>query len=174
MWKLMHIHKSFFIRETVIAMVINALICFAMTFVAFRSQAQIMLWGPGGLFLDLIPTIFMPIFCMALIITPTMRKRIEKGMAPRAPWQRKDHALLRLLPVTSIFRAVIIGLFGLLLLLPITTGLLSTIKIFPLSLYEVLVFKICFGALMGVLIAPFIVIGAMADKGESSCRESVA
>jgi hypothetical protein len=174
MWKLMLAHRSFFIRETVIAMVINALMCFAMTFVAFRSQTQIILWGSGGLFLDLIPTIFMPIFCMAVIITPTLRKRIEKGTAPRAPWQRRDHALLRLLPVASIFRAVIIGLCGLFLLLPITTGLLSLFKIFPLSLNEVLVFKICFGALMGVLITPFILIGAMADKGESPCRESEA
>lgn len=165
MWELIHIHRRFFMKETVIAIVINMLISYAITFFTFNSHTEIMLWDQGGLFLDLIPTIFVMIFCMAVIMTPTTRKRIEKGTAPRAPWHRKEHMLFRILPAAFVVRAVAIGLFGLLVLLPSTTCLLSIFKQFPASLDEILVIKTCFGALIGLLFTPFILIGAMADKG---------
>jgi hypothetical protein len=77
----------------------------------------------------------------------------------------QEHILLRLLPVSAIFRAVLFSLLGLLILLPSTTGLLVILKQFPASFNEVMVFKTCYGAVISILSTPFILIGAMADKG---------
>lgn len=174
MWELMHNHRSFFIKETIVASVINMLISYGITFLTFRSQTEITLWGKAGLFFDLIPTICVMIFCMALIMTLATHKRIEKGKAPNAPWQRKEHVLLRLLPEAALFRAVLISLFGLIVLLPTATGLLTILIQFPASINEVIALKTCFGALIGVLFTPFILSGAMADKGGIHSLESKA
>lgn len=172
MWELMNLHRPFFIKETMMAMIINALISLAIAYITFRSQTQILLWGPNGLFSDLIPTIVIMLFCMALLMTLITRKRIEKGTAPSAPWHRKEHALFRWLPGWAIFRAIAFSILGLIVFLPTTTGLLALYRQFPASLTEVLVFKTCFGGVVAGFVAPFILIGAMADKGGCDCLES--
>ncbi len=164
MFKLVNMHRAFLIKETVVSMMINLLLSAAITFLTFRSQTTIMLWGSGGLFFDLIPTFFIMIFCMGAIITPTMRKRIEKGAAPSAPSHFKNFLFFRIQPKLSIFRGIFFGGLGLLVLLPISIGLLVWLFPFPLSFKEILVMKSALGILIGLVLTPPIVISAMVDK----------
>jgi hypothetical protein len=170
MWELMTIHRRFLMKETIIAIVVNMLISYAITFGMFRSQNEIMLWGKNGLFIDLIPTIFLMIFCMTAIMTPATRSRISKGTAPSAPWHRREYFILRFLPVVSVVRALVMGIVGLLVLLPTSCGLLIILKQFPISFSEMLMLKTGFGALIGFLFTPLIVMGAMSDKGGVSVQ----
>ncbi len=164
-------HRLFLLKETIICIFINTILSFIITFFMFRSQDAIMLWGKGGLFFDLIPTIFLITFCMTMAITPVTRSRILKGKAPAAPWHRSEHTLLRFLPGGFVIRAVVIGIFALLMLLPVSMGLLASLKEFPISFKEMLVFKTCYGALIGLLFTPIIIIGAMADKGHLNAQQ---
>ena len=129
-----------------------------------------MLWGKGGLFFDLIPTIFFMTFGMTLGITLATRGRIVKGKAPAAPFQRIDHTALRFLPGLSFMRALVLGIFALLVFLPVSVGLLMLLHDFPISFNKMLVFKTLYGALIGLLITPIIVLCAMADKGEVTAK----
>ena len=157
-------HRLFLMKETIIAIIINTSISFVVTFLMFRSQNAIMFWGKGGLFFDLIPTIFFMTFCMTAAMTPITRGRILKGTAPAVPWHRSEHTILRFLPGTFIVRALVIGIVALLILLPVSTGLLTYLKEFPVSFKEMLVFKTYYGALIGLFFTPIIILGAMADK----------
>ncbi|MBW2367419.1 MAG: hypothetical protein JRH15_06000 [Deltaproteobacteria bacterium] len=100
---------------------------------------------------------------MTIAMTPITRGRVLKGKAPAAPWPRYEHAILRFLPGTIVIRSVVIGIFAILILLPVSAGLLAFLKKFPISFREMLVFKTYYGALIGLLFTPIILIGAMAD-----------
>ncbi len=165
MGKLESIQRQFLVKETIISIFINAVLNFAITFFMFRSRDAIMFWGKGGLFFDLIPATFFTTFFMALVLTPVIRSRIQKGTAPAAPWDRSEHLILRFLPGGLFIRAIVVGIFALLMLLPVSTGLLAFLNVFPILFKEMLILKTCYGALIGLLISPIIVIGAMADKG---------
>jgi hypothetical protein len=157
------IHRSFLLKETITGMIINAILNGIITFFMFRSQEAITLWGKNGLFFDLIPTIFFMTFCMSLGMTPATRARILKGKAPAAPWHRSDHAVFRFFPGAILLRAFVFGGGALLVLLPTSTGLLMLLTEFPISFTEMMVLKISFGALIGLLLTPGIIMVAMAD-----------
>jgi hypothetical protein len=165
MVKLEPIHRSFLLKETILGVVINAIICGVITFFMFRSKEIILLWGKDGLFFDLIPTLFFMTFCMTLGMTSATRARIQRGKAPAAPWHRSEHALLRFVPAMLVIRAVVFGVLALVILLPATTGLLMVFEAFSLTFQGMLLLKIFFGALIGFLLTPVIVLAAMADKG---------
>jgi hypothetical protein len=94
-----------------------------------------------------------------------------KGKAPAAPWHRSEHAVLRFLPGLSFTRALLLGVFALILFLPASTGLLMLLKDFPISFNDMLVFKTFCGALIGLFITPVIVLCAMADKGAVTAQK---
>ncbi len=171
MKKLKPNHRQFLLKETIISTFVGGLINLVITFFIFRSQEAIMLWGKGGVFFDLIPTIFFMTSGMVLGMTPSYRGRIMKGKAPAAPWPRKKHALLRLLPGPFGVRALVLGVVALILLLPVSTVLLMSLKDFPISFNEMLVFKTFYGAMIGLVFTPVIALCAMADKGGTAAQQ---
>lgn len=164
MAKLERVHRSFLLKETITGMIINAILSGIITFFMFRSQEEIMLWGKDGLFFDLIPTIFCMTFCMSLGMTLATRTRILKGKAPAAPWQRKEHTVFRFVPGAVLFRAFVFAGLAVLVLLPPSTGLLMLLKDFPIGFKEMVGFKIFFGALIGLLLTPGIIMVSMKEQ----------
>jgi hypothetical protein len=164
MKRLERIHRSFLLKETFISILINAILSGVIAFFMFRSQSTITLWGKNGLFFDLIPTIFIMTFLMTIAMTPVTRVRILKGKAPVAPWHRSEHPIYRFFPGAFVIRAFVFAVVALLLLLPITTAWVYFLTKFPLTLSEMVLFKSCYGAIVGLLFTPVILIVAMADK----------
>jgi hypothetical protein len=165
MKKIEQIHRKFLVKETLVGIMVNAVISGIIAFFMFRSQSEIPLWGKNGLFFDLIPTIFLMTFCMTLGMTPATRARIGKGKAPVAPWHRSEYAVFRVFPRAFVLRAFVFGAMALLILLPTTTVLVSLLNGCPMTFTEMLLFKICYGALIGLLLTPAITLVAMADEG---------
>lgn len=164
MKQLERIHRSFLLKETLISILINAILSGVIAFFMFRSQSTITLWGKNGLFFDLIPTIFIMTFLMTLAMTPVTRARILKGKAPGVPWHRSEHHIFRFVPGAFVIRAFVFGAVALLLLLPTTTAWVYFLTEFPLTLTGMVMFKSCYGALVGLLFTPAILIVAMTDK----------
>ena len=131
-----------------------------------------MLWGKGGLFMDLIPTVFFVTSGMVLGMTHMHRGRIMKGNAPVIGWHRSEHPVLRFVPSPLFIRALVLGIYALMVFIPLSTALVVLLMNFPISFNAMLVFKAFYGVLVALLVTPIIIIRALADKVEVSARKA--
>jgi len=157
------VHHTFIVKETIIAIVINATLTGLITYFMFHDHGEIGLWGKNGIFFDLIPTISIMTFLMTVVMTPVTRTRIKKGTAPAAPWQSTEHYVLRFFSGPFLIRGLLLGLLALLILLPSATGLLLIFKELSLTVVQLVVFKIFLAMLIALVFAPAILVLAMSD-----------
>ena len=160
------VHYRFLLRETVISVAICICINALIAYFVFGSSEAIVLWGKGGLAMDLVPTIFLTAFGMTLGMTLSTRKRIENGKAPATAWRRRESNFLRWLPRSVCLRSLVVATVFLLILMPIFLGFLLIAYDFPVDFSATLFFKIFVGAATGLVYTPVILISAMADRGD--------
>ena len=159
---LSYAHKKYVRNEVLLGCVINALLSFAFTFMLFRNNDRIGLWGPDGIAVDLVITVFMlTLFANTAAIMIT-RKRVQAGRVPRLGddasrimgYRVPDNAFLRSL-MAALLMAAIIG--------PLSIGAFVILGILSMSFWPFLAFKMAYGALVGALSAPVLLRTALAD-----------
>lgn len=157
-------HKTFLIKETLLSVVVNALLTLIMSYAIFHSRDSVPFWGRGGLVMDMGSTIFFVCFGMTMVLTPVVRMRIQKGGAPSADLSFRNHPVWKLFfPTMFFFRAVMLAMVSVMILLPVSAGLMVLWKSYPVPLNLVLAFKTFYGGFLGLVVTPFILMGAMSD-----------
>jgi hypothetical protein len=144
--------------ETLISMIVNAAISAGFAWLVFGGQREIGLWGSGGLALDFAPQTFMIATMSVLVPTALTRRRIKAGALAegRGPPPR--------LPRNPLVRAVLIATAATCVLGGAATALLAASWSGPLAFGAVLPLKIVYGAAVALLITPYALRAALADR----------
>lgn len=159
---LSYAHKKYVRNEVLLGCVINALLSFAFTFMLFRNNDRIGLWGPDGIAIDLVITVFMLTLFAGTAVIMITRKRVQAGRVSRLGdgasrvmgYRVPDNAFLRAL-MAAVLMAAIIG--------PLSIGAFVMLGIVSMPFWPFVAFKMGYGALVGALSAPVLLRTALAD-----------
>jgi len=152
-------HRRYIGGETLVAVVINALLSLAFALLTSHGVAVVPLWGVHGMALDFAPQVFMVTFATTLAITLVARARVRSGKA--APLGRERGGLLAWGSRNAFLRAVIFGLTATLILAPISAGALYELGRDSLLSQQFIIMKVVYGALLAAVIAPSIARAAL-------------
>jgi hypothetical protein len=136
----------------------NLLINGVIAWLLFRNATHVPLWGQSSIAGDTIATSFLLPAITCLIVTPLARGRVRSGRLPAAV----DPAW-RWIPRNMGWRAILIGLVGLLALTPLTLLLFGTLGIGELRPWQFISFKATFAAIEGALVTPFLALWAISE-----------
>lgn len=152
------IHRRYIRNETLVGCVFNGVLSVVFAFIVFQGVASIPLWGPQGMAVDLIPTVFMITLVGNLIVTVLTRKRLAAGqvpaLAPASKLGLPRNALLRMLLLAVLFTAVLV---------PLSILALWALRIDALPFWPFVGFKVVYGAAVGALSAGIVVRAALRD-----------
>ena len=158
-------HQRYILIETIISAVLNAIVGTLFVFLMFGGMPQIGLWGEAGLAFDLVPTVFMITLMTTIALTLITRSRIAAGKVARA-------APVSGLPSNPIVRGLLFAVAAALTIAPVSAAILYAI--WPVTgdwtFNTVLVFKIAYCALLGLLITPTIVRHALRSGNNSQAE----
>ena len=155
---------SFVVIPAVANTVINGVIGWA----TFRGVDAIPLWSTGpAVGSDLVGTcLFLPLFT-CLIVTPLTRRHVRNGMV--APLLGLDlPSWLRWGPRGAFARGVLLGVACLAIVGGATAVALSALGVGPLTLTPLLLLKVVFSVLLGLLVTPVIGLRALADPAPAA------
>jgi hypothetical protein len=135
-------------------LLINGVIAWAL----FRNATHVPLWGQSSIAGDTIATAFLLPAITCLIVTPLARGRVRSGRLAAA-----SGAAWRWIPRNMLWRALLIGLLGLLVLTPPTLLVFDALRVGQLSPWHFVYFKATFAAVEGALVTPFLALWAISE-----------
>lgn len=144
--------------NTVGPFVANFLINGVIAWLLFRNATRVPLWGQSSIAGDTVATSFLLPAITCLIVTPLARGRVRSGRLPAAvdvSW--------RWVPRNMGWRALLIGIIGLVALAPLTLALLGAMGIGELTPWHFVYFKAAFAAIEGALVTPFLALWAISE-----------
>ena len=152
-------HGRYILTETVASAVLNAIVGGLFVFVVFGSVASIELWGPRGLAIDLLPTVFMITLMTTIALTIITRRRMLAGAVQPAE-------ATTVLPANPVLRGLLLAIGATIVLVPASVAILSVVwrSTGDWTFTEVLLFKCIYSATLGFLVTPLIVISALRSR----------
>lgn len=120
-----------------------------------RSKGTLSLWGAHSFGVDLIATAFLLLLIIALIVIPIHKKKARNGGLPAWQWDeaRTVDRVLRNLPANTVLGGMAFGLFGVLVVSPLT---LLSFMAFGVTQMDPLAFAIFKGLWAGALAATMV------------------
>lgn len=155
-------HRRAVRQETVVSILINAILPSAIIW--FLGVAPpLTLLGEHGIVGDMLPAAGLATLAMTLVLTNIVRMRVRKGALPALNWPREERGAMRFIPQNLLLRAVTLGLLAVVLLVPSGLAVVAVLDILPLTRVGFLVFNLIYGAFVGLIMARFVVLPALAD-----------
>jgi hypothetical protein len=150
-------NRRHLVRETLVSILINAVLSALFVWLVFGGRPQVELWDVGRLALDFIPQTFVITLMATLVPSAITRKRLRDGKLTRSGER------VRQLPRNLFLR----GLLFAVVVTPIAVGLsilaLSATWNGPMAFVPVLVLKVLYGGVLALLVTSFTVRAALAD-----------
>lgn len=155
-------HRQAVRNETVVSIAINSLIPAAIIWFINASPPQT-LTGDHGILGSMLPAAGLATLLMTLVLTNIVRFRVGKGALPALDWPRAERGAMAYIPQNLLLRAIALALLALVLLVPAGLVVVALIHILPLTKIGFLIFNLIYGAIVGLVMARFVVLPALAD-----------
>lgn len=138
--------------------VANLLINGMIAWLLYRNATHVPLWGQSSIAGDTIATAFLLPAITCLIVTPLARGRVRTGRVAAV-----GDGSWRWVPRNMLWRALLVGLIGLIALTPVTLMVFGALGIGALSPWHFVYFKATFAAIEGALVTPFLALWAISE-----------
>jgi hypothetical protein len=153
-------HRRYLVIETGLSpLITNLTINGLIAWLIYRNATHVPLWGQSSIAGDTIATSFLLPLITCLIVTPLARGKVRGGQVPHLmrdyPWNW--------LPHNTIWRAIVIGAAGLMVLTPLTLLGFMLLGINDLKPWHFMYFKSTFAAFEGLLVTPLLALWAISD-----------
>ena len=155
-------HRKAVRDETIVSIAINSLAPAGIIWFLNASPPQT-LTGEYGILGSMLPAAGMATLLMTLVLTNIVRFRVRKGALPALDWPQAERGAMAWIPKNLILRAIALALLALVLLVPAGLLVVSVIDILPLTKVGFLIFNLIYGAIVGLVMARFVVLPALAD-----------
>lgn len=157
-------HEAYVQRELITASVVNALLCVLFTYIFLPNDVPIALWGDRGIAVDLVPTVFMLTLIGNTVITFVTRHRLRTGKVTPILRGRRGW-LARHLPHRTAPRILLLAFGMTAIVVPISVSAFWALDVDAMRFDHYLLFKGCYGPLVGALSAKSAVQAALAEQG---------
>jgi len=155
-------HRRAVRNETVVSVAINSLVPAAIIWFVEAHPPETLV-GPEGIIASMVPAAGMATLLMTLILTLIVRARVRKGALPALDWPAEERGLMRLVPRNLPLRAIALAVLAVILLVPTGLIVVSLLGVLPMSRVDFLIFNLIYGAIVGLVMARFVVLPALAD-----------
>lgn len=153
-------HRRYLLVDTGVSpLITNLAINGAIAWLIYRNATHLPLWGQSSIAGDTIATSFLLPLITCLIVTPLARGKVRAGEVP----QLMRDASWNWLPHNAIWRGIVIGILGLLVLTPVTLLGFRLLGINALKPWHFVYFKSTFAAFEGLLVTPLLALWALSD-----------
>lgn len=156
-------------REAVVNFVINLVLNGAIAWFVLRGRGAVEMRGEAGFAPDLLITACLLSGIIAAIVIAVHRRKVARGQMAAVDWdeRRTLHRLLRRVPASPAFAGVAFGLFGLLVVGPLTLLGLHMVGATTMAAGSFALFKgLWAGLLAAGIIYPIILIGVGRIPGQ--------
>ncbi|HYW02596.1 MAG TPA: hypothetical protein VFA86_01525 [Gammaproteobacteria bacterium] len=152
------------VDQSIVGFVINFLINAVIAWYFFRAMAEVPLTGGSQNILgDIIGTFFLLPLIACVIVTPLVRRQVRSGKLAAFHWDRSTHRIYRLLPRSSFFRGVVLGIVCTIVLgLPLF-GIFQAAGLHALGYWRFVFVKGIYAGLLAALIIPVMAYAALGD-----------
>jgi hypothetical protein len=151
---------SVLIREILVGVLFNALVFpYLIWLVNLKPPAT--LGGPDGVVGSLAKATVFAVSLMTVILTMVWRKKAGRGTVPLV-----GSAVLvwsRFTPRNIVGRALFFALLALATLAPIGVAVCFLFGLYPMTKLGFAVFNVCYGAVIGTVVTPFVTLVAIGD-----------
>ena len=155
-------HRRAVRNETVVSIAINSLVPAATIWFVDASPPRTLI-GEHGILGSMLPAAGLATLMMALVLTSIVRARVRNGSLPALDWPQVERGAMAWIPKNLILRAIALALLALVLLVPVGLLVVTVIGILPLTKVGFLIFNLIYGAAVGLVMARFVVLPALAD-----------
>ena len=155
-------HRLAVRNETIVSVAINSIVPAAIIWFVGASPPLTVV-GEAGIAGSMLPAAGLATVMMTLVLTYIVRMRVRKGALPALDWPINERGMMAWIPQNLILRAFALGLLAVILLVPTGLCVVAMIDILPLSRVGFLVFNLIYGAIVGLVMARFVVLPALAD-----------
>jgi hypothetical protein len=155
-------HRQAVRNETIVSIAINSLIPAAIIWFVEARPPQT-LTGEHGILGSMLPAAGLATLLMTLVLTTIVRFRVRKGVLPALDWPQAERGVMAWIPGNMILRAIALALLALVLLVPAGLVIVALTGVLPLTSVGFLIFNLIFGAAVGLVMARFVVLPALAD-----------
>lgn len=155
-------HRKAVRDETIVSIAINSLIPAAIIWFVEANPPQT-LTGEYGILGSMLPAAGLATLLMTLVLTNIVRFRVRKGALPALDWPKGERGALAWIPANVVLRAIALALLALILLVPAGLLVVALTDILPLTKVGFLFFNLVYGAAVGLVMARFVVLPALAD-----------
>lgn len=149
------------VREILVGVLFNALV-FPYLIWLVDLKPPVTLGGAGGVAASLTKATVFAVSLMTAILTAVWRKKGIRGGLPRVG--TVVLACSRFVPRNIVWRALFFVLAALATLTPIGVAVCFGFGLYPMTKQGFAAFNVCFGALIGTVVTPFVTLAAMADS----------
>ncbi len=150
--------RTYVLRETATALVINSALSLAFAALVAHGRGVVPLWGPGGMAIDFGPQLFMMTFATTLAVTLITRQRLRTGkMTALSGGARVPLPV----PKVALIRAIAFAVLVAIVFWPPSLLAMSAAHVESMASPAFLVFKVIYGAVVSLIIAPPITLAAL-------------
>jgi hypothetical protein len=155
-------HRQAVRAETVVSIAINSLVPAAIIWFLDVSPPRT-LFGEHGILGSMLPAAGLATLLMTLVLTNIVRARVRKRSLPALDWPKSERGAMAWIPANMILRAIALAVLALILLVPSGLVVVALINVLPLTKVGFLIFNLVYGAVVGLVMARFVVLPALAD-----------
>ncbi len=155
-------HRQAVRVETVVSAAINSLLP-AATIWFVGASPPLTLTGEHGIIGSMLPAAGLATFVMTLVLTNIVRFRVRSRALPALDWPAAERGAMAWIPRNLLLRALALGLLAIILLVPTGLAAIALVDVLPLTRVGFLIFNLVYGAIVGAVMARFVVLPALAD-----------
>ncbi|TDI62350.1 MAG: hypothetical protein E2O92_01180 [Alphaproteobacteria bacterium] len=157
-------------KEATINGLLNAVFNGLIPWFQHNDKTTVPLMGEGGFGMDIAITAFILLFLVSMIVIGAQRKKARKEQVMGFEWDdtKRLHRLLRKVPGKFWAAGLVFGLFGLLVVTPLTLGPLALLGIDALTPLAYAIFKGIWAGLMAAIMIVPIILVALAGQPKTN------
>ncbi len=160
--KLSKSHKLYLIKEQLLVpAILNLLINGLVAWLVFRNSEAINIWASSSIGSDLLLTGALLPFIMSLINSRLVAGKVHKDKI--APFPKEDINANGWHNRSILLRSLLLGALGLLFFVLPTLFIVMQVWAEPISLWDFVIFKALWAAILAAIVSPMIAIWAIAD-----------
>src|SRR5882757_7501816 len=150
-------------KEVLIGVVLNALV-FPFIIWLLDVKPPAAFDGPGGVVASLAKATAFSVFLMTVILTLVWRVQAQAGKGTAASVGSRVLSWSRFVPRNVIGRALLFVLAAMVTLLPLGVAVCDWFDLYPMTKQGFALVNVCYGALVGTVVTPFITLVAIAEQ----------
>jgi len=150
-------------KEVLIGVVLNALV-FPFIIWLLDVKPPAAFDGPDGVVASLAKATAFSVFLMTVILTLVWRVQAQAGKGTAASVGSRVLSWSRFVPRNVIGRALLFVLAAMVTLLPLGVAVCDWFDLYPMTKQGFALVNVCYGALIGTAVTPFITLVAIAEQ----------